>query len=119
MAQIFKTVVIVTTGSGIGPCLGVMQDIPQTSCRVVWSTPDPWVTYQEDICRAVLKVDSRAVIWDTKVKGRPDLVQLAWEIFVESQAEAVFVISNPKLTRQVVYGMESRGVPAFGPVWDS
>lgn len=119
MAQIFRKVVIVTTGSGIGPCLGVMQDIPRTACRVLWSTPNPWQTYGERICNTVLRVDPRAVIIDTRASGRPDLVQLTYDLYMESEAEAVFCISNPKLTRKVVYGMESRGVPAFGPVWDS
>ncbi|RDW66505.1 hypothetical protein BP6252_10140 [Coleophoma cylindrospora] len=119
MAQIFRRVVIVTTGSGIGPCLGVMQDIPQTSCRVIWSTPSPLKTYGQDICDAVTTVDERALVWDTKERGRPDLVELAWQMYKDSNAEAVFVISNPKLTRKVVYGMEARGIPAFGPIWDS
>ncbi|KAL3424529.1 nonribosomal peptide synthetase 12 [Phlyctema vagabunda] len=119
MAQIFRRIVIVTTGSGIGPCLGVMQDIPSTSCRVIWSTPSPLKTYGEDICSAVTEVDPNALVWDTKLKGRPDLVQLTYNLYRESNAEAVFVISNPKLTRKVVYGMESRRVPAFGPIWDS
>lgn len=119
MAQIFRKVVIVTTGSGIGPCLGVMQDIPKTACRVLWSTPNPWQTYGEGICNTVLRVDPRAVIINTRASGRPDLVRLAYDLYMESNAEAVFCISNPKLTRKVVYGMESRGVPAFGPIWDS
>ena len=119
MARIFRSVVIVTTGSGIGPCLGVMQDIPQTACRVIWSTPSPEKTYGAGILNAVKAVDPKALIWDTRVDGRPDLVRLAYEMYVEEGAEAIFVISNPKLTRKVVYGMESRGVPAFGPVWDS
>ena len=34
-------------------------------------------------------------------------------------AEAVIVISNQKLTREVVYGMESRGISAYGAIWDS
>jgi hypothetical protein len=119
MAQIFRKVVIVTTGSGIGPCLGTMQNIPKTPCRVLWSTSNPWQTYGEDICNAVLKVDAKAVIIDTRARGRPDLVQLAYDLYIESGSEAVFCISNPKLTRKVVYGMESRGVPAFGPIWDS
>lgn len=119
MAQLFSRVVIVTTGSGIGPCLGVMQDIPKTFCRVIWSTPSPEEVYGKEICKAVKDVDSKALVWDTRQRGRPDLVQLAWEIYAESDAEAVFVISNPKLTRKVVYGMESRGIPAFGPIWDS
>ncbi|PSS15218.1 hypothetical protein M430DRAFT_258169 [Amorphotheca resinae ATCC 22711] len=119
VARIFRRIVIVTTGSGIGPCLGVMQDIPQTHCRVVWSTPNPYVTYGEGIVNAVTDVDPRAVIWDTRKAGRPDLVRMAYELYKEENAEAVFVISNPKLTRKVVYGMESRGIPAFGPIWDS
>lgn len=119
MARIFKSIIIVTTGSGIGPCLGVMQDIPNTSVRVIWSTPNPLQTYGPGITDAVKATDPQAIIWDTKKKGRPDLVRLAWDLWTEERAEAIFVISNPKLTRKVVYGMESRGVPAFGPIWDS
>ena len=28
-------------------------------------------------------------------------------------------VSNREVTRQVVHGMERRGIPAFGPIWDS
>ena len=119
MAQIFRKIVIVTTGSGIGPCLGVMQDIPNTRCRVIWSTPSPYATYGSEILGMVRDVDPRAVVWDTRTAGRPDLLRMAWDVYVSEQAEAVFVISNPKLTRKVVYGLSSRGVPAFGPIWDS
>jgi hypothetical protein len=119
MARIFRRIVIVTTGSGIGPCLGVMQDIPHTHCRVIWSTPNPLKTYGEGIVNAVKDVDPKALIWDTRRQGRPDLVRMAYELYKAEEAEAVFVISNPKLTRKVVYGMESRGVPGFGPIWDS
>jgi hypothetical protein len=119
MARIFRRIVIVTTGSGIGPCLGVMQDIPQTFCRVIWSTPNPYRTYGHDIVHSVLEVDPNAVIWDTRKQGRPNIVTMAYTLYKETDAEAVFVISNPKLTRKVVYGLESRGIPAFGPIWDS
>ena len=34
-------------------------------------------------------------------------------------AEAVICISNKKLTWQVVHGLERRGIPAFGAIWDS
>ena len=67
----------------------------------------------------VKEIDSDAMIIDTRKAGRPDIVRLAYELYVSSGAEAVFVISNAKLTKKVVYGMESRGVPAFGPIWDS
>jgi hypothetical protein len=119
MARIFKSIVIVTTGSGIGPCLGVMQDIPNTKVRVIWSTPSPLKTYGQEIVDAVRETDPKAWIWDTRKEGRPDLVRMAYKVWKEEGAEAVFVISNPKLTRRVVYGMETRGVPGFGPIWDS
>ncbi|KAH6679764.1 hypothetical protein B0J14DRAFT_686978 [Halenospora varia] len=121
MAQIFRSVIIITTGSGIGPCLAVIQDVPArgTKVRVIWSTPDPWHTYGDEICLAVQDVDKNAVIHDTRKYGRPDMVKMAYDMYKEGEAEAVFMISNPKMTKKLVYGLESRGVPAFGPIWDS
>ena len=36
-----------------------------------------------------------------------------------SEYEAVFVVSNQKVTEDVVFALEARGVPAFGPIFDS
>lgn len=119
MAKLFRSVIIVTTGSGIGPCLGTMTALPQTKCRVLWSAPEPRHTFGDEICEAVLGVDPRAVVIDTHVVGRKDLVRLAWSLYQEERAEAVFVVSNKAVTKWVVYELESRGVPAFGPIWDS
>ncbi|RDW61385.1 hypothetical protein BP5796_11277 [Coleophoma crateriformis] len=120
MAQIFRKVVIVTTGSGIGPCLGTIMGIQgRTSCRILWSASGPRRTFGDEICDDVTSVDSKAIIIDTKVEGRPDLVRLAYELYVDSGAEAVFCVSNRNLTRKVIYAMESRGIPAYGPIWDS
>lgn len=119
MARIFRRVVMVTTGSGIGPCLAIMQDVADTKCRVIWSAPDPYRTFGEEIVNTVLDVDQDAVIWDTRKNGRPNIVTLAYQLYKDMDAEAVFIISNPYLTKKVVYGLESRGVPAFGPIWDS
>jgi NAD(P)H-flavin reductase len=123
MARIFKKIVVVTTGSGIGPVLAVIQDTAQcgTSCRVIWSAAKPIDTFGEGIINSVKAVDPNAIIIDTRQSGRrrPDLVQIAYDIYKKDAAEAVFCISNPKLTKKVVYGLEGRGVPAFGPVWDS
>ena len=47
------------------------------------------------------------------------MVQLAYQALKEFDAEAVICISNKKLTWQVVSGMESRGIPAYGAIWDS
>ena len=56
---------------------------------------------------------------DTRIHGRPDMVKLVYRIATEFQPEAICVVSNEKLTKKIVYGMVSRGIPAFGPIWDS
>ncbi|OCK75143.1 hypothetical protein K432DRAFT_309201 [Lepidopterella palustris CBS 459.81] len=141
MACIFSRVVIVTTGSGIGPCLSFLLSQSQattpsspaslthnvrrthhtrrTHSHIIWSTPSPLKTYGAEICALVMGADEGAMVIDTRESGRPDMVTLAWEMYRRVEAEAVFVISNPALTRKVVYGMQARGVPAFGPIWDS
>lgn len=120
MATIFRSCVIVTTGSGIGPCLSFLgSTIRRQPCRLLWSTPDPLKTFGQDVVDLVRRLEPNAVIIDTKKAGRPDMVQLTYNLYLQTGAEAVFCISNPKVTRQVVFGMESRGVPAFGPIWDS
>ena len=118
MAFVFKRIVVVTTGSGIGPVLSMLNSFP-IPCRILWSTPNPQQTYGEKIMQQVARADPDAMIINTRASGRPDMVALTYHLFVESKAEAVFTISNPSLTRKVVYGMESRGIPAYGPIWDS
>ncbi|KAF9524557.1 hypothetical protein CPB83DRAFT_886210 [Crepidotus variabilis] len=117
-SRLFKRVVIVATGSGIGPCLSLLYaDV--TPRRVLWSTQHPEQTYGPKVIDAVVKADPDAVIWNTRTLGRPDMVALTYQLVVQSNAEAVFIISNPKVTRKVVYGMESRGIPAYGAIFDS
>ena len=117
-SKLFKRIVVVATGSGIGPCLSLMfADI--TPRRILWSTPNPETTYGEGVMNAVLKADPKAIIWNTRSQGRPDVLALAYKLYKESDAEAVFCISNPKVTRKVVYGMESRGIAAYGAIFDS
>ena len=118
MAEIFRSVILVTTGSGIGPCLSMLAAHP-CNCRILWSTPSPLQTFGESILESVVKADPDAMIIDTRATGRPDMVALTYHLFRENGAEAVFIISNPTLTRKVVYGMESRGIPAYTPVFDS
>lgn len=115
---LFKKVVYVATGSGIGPCLPhlLAQEVP---AHLIWATKTPRETYGAGLVDEILEVQPNALIWDTDANGRPDLVQLAYQAVQEHGAEAVICISNKKLTWQVVSGMESRGIPAYGAIWDS
>ncbi len=116
--QLFKRVVWIATGSGIGPTLPhlLAQEVP---AHLVWSTRNARKTYGDDLVEEILKVEPNALIWDTDERGRPDLVQLAYAAVKAFDAEAVIVIANEKLTRQVVHGMECRHIPAYGAIWDS
>ncbi|UPX20084.1 uncharacterized protein EKO05_0010329 [Ascochyta rabiei] len=120
LSCLYRRVVIITTGSGIGPSLSSLLDRPAgQDARLVWSTRSPLATYGAGIMNLVDRADPSAIVLDTDEMGRPDLLAVAWRVYREMDAEAVFVLSNEKVTRMVVGGLERRGVPAYGPIWDS
>ncbi|KAE8844249.1 hypothetical protein PTNB73_03696 [Pyrenophora teres f. teres] len=126
---LFPRILIVTTGSGIGPCLSSLVEntlasshscrYPRQFARLVWSSRSPLKTFGPHIMGLVNKADPDAVVIDTAEMGRPDLLEVAWSMYRELEVEAVFVLSNQKVVDWVVGGLERRGVPAFGPIWDS
>jgi NAD(P)H-flavin reductase len=121
MAKVFKRVVIMATGSGVGPCLALFGHAPKTNIRFLWFASSPRSTFGEKIISRVLEQDPQAVIWDTQMKGqaRPDVVLMAHTLYTAIEAEAVFFISNKKLTKKVVRELKVLGVPAYAPVFDS
>ena len=126
IAPLFRRIVLVATGSGIGPCLPVLlaKKVPM---RVFWSTPNPEQVFGEEIMESVRGADPQAVIWNTRDRGKPDMVKEAWKLVVESgktsdgnfEVEAVCVIANKKVTEMIVRGIECRGVAAYGAIFDS
>lgn len=118
IATLFKRIVLVGTGSGIGPLLGHIQQNP-ADMQLIWSTPNPEKTFGEDMCNTIRRRVPGAIIHDTKILGRPDLVKMAYNAAKAMDAEAVIIIANEKITKKVVYGLETRGINAFGAIWDS
>ncbi|MGW5746489.1 hypothetical protein [Amycolatopsis sp. NPDC003861] len=116
--KLFRRVVWVATGSGIGPCLPHLLS-GETPARLVWSTRHPRRTYGDELVDEILAVQPDAVVWDTDGAGKPDLVELALGAHRDFDAEAVICISNKKTTWHVVEALEARGIPAFGAIWDS
>lgn len=116
--KLFTKVVWVATGSGIGPCLPhlLAGDTPSV---LVWSTRSPRRTYGDELVDEILGVQPDAVVWDTDTAGKPDLVALAYDAWRRFGAEAVICISNKPTTWRVVEELESRGIPAYGAIWDS
>ncbi|RMZ77949.1 hypothetical protein DV738_g4175, partial [Chaetothyriales sp. CBS 135597] len=118
VAPIFKRLVLVCTGSGIGPMLALTAG-NNLNCRILWSTPSPEKTFGKNVMDTLHRVDPGAVIINTTLVGRQDLLEPAYTQFKQMDAEAIFIISNPKVTRKLVYGLEARGVPTFAPIFDS
>lgn len=118
IATLFKSIVLVATGAGIGPCLAVIL-AKKTPCRILWTAPNPEETFGQGIVNAVLDTDPKAIIHDTRTMGKPDMSLLAYRLYKESGAEAVCVISNKGFTTRIVYAMECRGIPAYGAIFDS
>ncbi|MFC0112659.1 membrane protein [Kibdelosporangium aridum] len=116
--KLFGKVVWVATGSGIGPCLPHLLS-GDTPSLLVWSTRNPRATYGDALVDEILGVQPDAIIWDTDADGKPDLIALTYQAYVQSGAEAVICISNKKTTWHVVEELETRGIPAFGAIWDS
>lgn len=118
IATLFKSVVLVATGSGIGPCLAVIL-AKKVPARILWTAPNPEQTFGKEIVDSVLDTDPNAVIHNTRTMGKPNMSLMAYKMWKESGAEAVCIISNKKFTQKVVYDMEARGIPAFGAIFDS
>jgi hypothetical protein len=116
--KLFTKVVLVATGSGIGPVLGHLLDTSVPS-RLVWVTKNPRLTYGDAFVDEIEAAQPDALIWDTGALGKPDVLQLAYDAYLESGAEAVICVSNRTVTWEVVHGLERCGIPAFGPIWDS
>ncbi|MBO4161895.1 hypothetical protein [Micromonospora antibiotica] len=115
---LFRRVVYVATGSGIGPVLPHLL-AGQVPARLVWVARRHRETFGDGLVDEILAHQPDALLWDTARDGKPDMLRLAWQAYREFDAEAVICISNRPLTWQVVRGMEERGVPAYGAIWDS
>lgn len=115
---LFKSVVYVATGSGIGPVLPHLL-ARQVPIHLIWSTRSPRNTYGDELVDEIIQAQPGAHIWDTDVSGKPDLVALAYAAVHATGAEAVICIANQRLTERVVEEMEARGIAAYGAIWDS
>lgn len=118
IATLFNRIVVIATGSGIGPLLGHIS-APSCPTQLIWSTSNPEKTFGKPMLDTIRRSIPDAVIHDTKLLGRPDLVKMGYNLVREFQAEAVVVIANEKITKKLVYGLETRGISAYGAIWDS
>lgn len=86
---LFKRVVLITTGSGMGPCLSLLTSKARGETRIMWQTRAPKKTYGEGVLELINGIDPKAVVIDTDTHGRHDMFPIAWDIATELNAEAV------------------------------
>jgi hypothetical protein len=120
LSLLFPRVLILTTGSGIGPALSSLLERPASQhARLIWCTRTPLATYGQGILDLVHRADADAVVVDSDKLGRPDLLEVCLRVGREERVDAVFVLSNEGVVKWVVGGLEKMGVRAYGPIWDS
>ncbi|RYP40409.1 hypothetical protein DL767_001709 [Monosporascus sp. MG133] len=116
--RMFERIISATTGSGIGPCLSFIKDARRPDMRVVWQTKSPLKRYAQKTLDLVRRMDERPVMIDTSVSGRVDMLPIVLRLYKEFGAEAACIISNPQMTRRLVYGLETRRIAAYEPIFD-
>ncbi|KAG5642877.1 hypothetical protein DXG03_001919 [Asterophora parasitica] len=104
IAPMFRRLVVVATGSGIGPCTAAIME-KKVPIRVLWTAPSVRGTFGDKLVDSILEANPESVVYDTRQHGKPDMVKLTYRLVQEFKAEAVVIISNQKLTEKVVYGM--------------
>ena len=143
VARLFHRVVWIATGSGIAPCLPhlLASDVTNSAqlagaesagnsaqlagaesagkSQLVWVTRNPLRTYGPQLLAEIQAAAPDARIWDTDADGKPDLADLAADAYRRTGAEAVICISNQDTTGRLVGELRRRGIPAYGPIWDS
>lgn len=78
-ALLFRKVLIVATGSGMGPCMSLLVCAERPPLHILWSARAPRRTYGDGILSLMAAADPNAVVVDTTVHARQDMVALAWD----------------------------------------
>jgi hypothetical protein len=124
-APLFNSLLLVGTGAGIGPLLSLLSSpaIAQMreqgkQVRVMWCVYDPDAVHWRFVQDIIRRVDPEPKIFDSR-DGRPDLACEAAFMKEECGLEAVMVVSNAMVTREVVEGVKRKGGAAYGAVFDS
>ncbi|KAG5648425.1 hypothetical protein DXG03_004999 [Asterophora parasitica] len=112
IVPIFRRIIVVATGSGIGPCTPAILE-KRIPMRLLWTAPNVRETFGDEWVDSIMAAAPDAVIYNTRKQGKPDMVKLTYRMVKEFNAEAVVIISNQKLTEKVVYGMSHEKLDAL------
>ncbi|KAJ3391459.1 hypothetical protein HDU92_009019 [Lobulomyces angularis] len=118
--KLFKRVLYVCTGSGIGPILPhILRKHPEKS-KLLWICSEPEATFGQELVNEIKSnAGLDAVIHNTRTQGRLNLVKTSISMYQEINAETILVVSNPAFTAQLSYGCNARGIRCLGVIFDS
>lgn len=120
-SRLFRKVLFVATGSGIAPVLSAIFSRLENETVIFWITTQPRKKLDAELLNVLEGYRKNVIISNT---GR-DVIQpekisaMVYALHREHQSEAVFVVSNRKLTEFVKADLERCHVPVFGPIFDS
>ncbi|KAK0202004.1 hypothetical protein DFS33DRAFT_1038634 [Desarmillaria ectypa] len=118
IVPLFRRVLFVATGSGIAPFTPHILS-GKIEHKLIWMAPNTRATFGDALVDDILAASPGAIVYDTRKHGKPDIVKLTKRLVDDYKPECVCVISNQKLTEKVIYGLRSRGILAFGAIFDS
>ncbi|KAF8967152.1 nonribosomal peptide synthetase 12 [Flammula alnicola] len=79
IVPLFRRVVIVATGSGIGPCAPCILE-KRVPMRLLWTSPNVRETFGDEFVDQILGASPDAVVYDTRAHGKPDMVKLTYRL---------------------------------------
>ncbi|KXN81763.1 Linear gramicidin synthase subunit C [Leucoagaricus sp. SymC.cos] len=87
IVPLFRRLVFVATGSGIGPCAPCILE-QRVPIRLLWTSPNVRETFGDELVDSILEKSPGAVLYDTRTYGKPDMVKLTYRLVKEFNAEA-------------------------------
>ncbi|SJL06044.1 related to non-ribosomal peptide synthetase [Armillaria ostoyae] len=118
VAPLFRRILFVGTGSGIGPIASHIF-AGKANYRLIWMAPNTRATFGDHLVDQIISKSPDALLYDTRKYGKPNVVKLIHHVVDEYQPEVVCVISNNSFTQKIVYGLRSRGILTLGAIFDS
>jgi hypothetical protein len=122
---LFNSVLLVATGAGIGPMLSLLSSpaiekmkADGKKIRVMWCVHDPEAPHWEFVQTVIRNVDPMPQIFDSR-KRRPDIPFETRHLAQTDDLEAVMIVSNKKVTNEVIAEVKAHGRAAYGAVFDS
>jgi predicted ferric reductase len=120
-SRLFRKVLFVATGSGIAPVLSAVFSRLENEIVIFWITTQPSKKLDLEQLQKLEAYRNNIVIFNA---GR-DAIEprkvsaIVYGLHCEHQSDAVFVVSNRRLTEIVKADLARCHVPVFGPIFDS